>query len=257
MKTPLVFSLALTVALTACNTSRSISNSGYPAHSSRHWLRADQSTPAEFAYRGELSEFDVLGIQPDAAISEDDIQKAIASAKAVHLKPHSSILLVQSGAMFPDAAMVEALQKDFRVTPFSGIPPQTGKVKSGDKMLSPPSDYAKALRLAAARGGSDVILVYWGILESLREDMQSKTVSWVPVVGQVVPDEVQGMRIRIKAALIDVSSGSWSTFQAASFQNEARSSAFTRGRSDQGQVEKLKKLAYDSAANRLATNYGK
>lgn len=41
---------------------------------------------------------------------------------------------------------------------------------------------------------------------------RNKVVSWVPILGALVPDENQRMRIRLKVALIDVKSGKWEMF---------------------------------------------
>lgn len=187
MKTTKVCFFILACALLAgCATSsRSISNSGYrdDNHGSYYTSRASDSDPG-FAYRGELSEFDVLGIERGQTTSEQDIQHALDSAKAVTLSANSSALLIQSGALFPDAPMVKELSKYFRVSPFSGVPPmsrrgfETSTVETRD-----PESFSQSLRLAAARGGNDVILCYWGALESEKEKLVTKDVSWVPLVG--------------------------------------------------------------------------
>jgi len=82
----------------------SISNSGYrdPGNSAPFAPRQNDSDPG-FEYRGELSEFDVLGITRNETASEADIEKALATAKQIRLKPGASVMLVQSGAIFPDA----------------------------------------------------------------------------------------------------------------------------------------------------------
>src|SRR5215475_15996110 len=92
--------------LAGCAHTRSISNSSYREGGSTYpYLpRANDSDPG-FAYRGELSEFDVLGITRGQTTSDQDIQHALDSSKAVKLNAESSILLIQSGAMFPDAPM--------------------------------------------------------------------------------------------------------------------------------------------------------
>jgi hypothetical protein len=240
--------------LAGCSTTRSISNSGYrndePAC---YFPRANGSDPG-FAYRGELSEFDVLGIERGVATSELDIQRALDSAKAVKLNTNSSVLLIQSGAMFPDAPMVKELSKYFRISPFSGVPPVTRRgetvIESGD-----PQSFAQSLRLAAARGGNDTILCYWGVLESEKEDLATKTVSWLPTVGWVLPDEKQHMRIRLKLALIDVRSGNWSVLSPEAFDDSRMSTSLGRGAKDQKQVELLKAKAYEASVRDLVQQF--
>src|ERR1041384_4803919 len=98
--------LVLALVISGCTETRSISNSGYrePHSSARFAPRAGDSDPA-FQYRGELSEFDVLGIERGAMTSDTEIERTLANAKRVRLKRGNSILLLQSGAIFPDGPM--------------------------------------------------------------------------------------------------------------------------------------------------------
>src|SRR5215472_6507740 len=118
----LTYLSVLTCALLlGCTRVRSISDSAYKKEPGYCGNRPTEADPA-FAYRGELSEFDVLGITRGQATSESEIAEALDNARRVKLAPESSILLIQSGAVFPDAAMVAELSKHFRVVPFSGLP---------------------------------------------------------------------------------------------------------------------------------------
>ncbi len=109
----------------------------------------------------------------------------------------------------------------------------------------------KALRLAAARSGAKTIIVYWGILDSARENLATKTISWVPVVGSVLPDEAQKMRIRVKGAVLDVATGNWMMITARSFDDMRISADINRAGSDQAQVAYLKEKAYADFVNSL------
>lgn len=218
--------------------SRSISDSGYQSsgwHGHNHGNRT---------YNGELSEFDVLGVQRGADITEEQIVKTLEVSAAVKLRRGSKLMLIQSGAVQPDDPMRRALEKQFSVVPFSGQPPRTS-----------PETYAKSLRLAAAEAGCEAIVCYWGVLESAKKGLGTKTISWVPIVGLIVPDEKQQMRIRLKVAVIDVRGGRWTMFAPESFENRALSEKLGREAADQGQVEKLKKLAYEAAAGDLVKMY--
>src|SRR4051812_29016503 len=100
MKTHLLLSLgAIALVLAGCET-RSISDSGYQSNS----RMGPHSSPAQ--YVGELNELDVLGIERNAKITEEQITKALESAGQVKLRKGSRVLLVQSGARFPDEPMV-------------------------------------------------------------------------------------------------------------------------------------------------------
>src|SRR5215831_675924 len=172
--------LILCLLLVACallvgcaEKARSISNSGYRPESGYSGYRpapADKGSDPAFAYRGELSEFDVLGITRGQATSESEIAEALDNARRVKLSPSSSILLIQSGALFPDASMAAELSKHFRVVQFSGLPSNEPAVAGRHKPGTEAQSYAKSLRLAAARGGNDIILCYWGMIESAKEN---------------------------------------------------------------------------------------
>ena len=228
------------IVLTGCAT-RSISDSGYRNESGY----SSQASPNPF-YKGELSEFQVLGIDSDTKITQEDINKALESKQRLSLPKGSSIMLIQSGAMIPDEPMVKAVEKYYNVSVFAGIP------------VSPSGkDYAMALRLAAAKGGYERIVVYWGVLETAKKGYATKSVSWVPLVGGAIPDESQQMRIRLKMAVVDVKNGQWDMFSPEPFEDNAISARYARESSDQGQVALLKDKAYERAAEGLVKRYSK
>jgi hypothetical protein len=252
------FLILACVVFSGCKeTARSISHSGYPKQASYRGEGArDSFSEPAFEYRGELSEFDVLGIPRGEFTSETDIRRAVEASKPVRLRPGSSVLLIQSGALFPDAAMVTELSKHFRVVPFSGVPSVRRLGSGALQTESPdPESYSKSLRLTAARGGTDFILCYWGMLESGSDRLATKTVSWVPIVHWIMPDEKQHMRIQLKVALVDVRSGDWSVFSPKRFEDARLSTSPRRGAVDQQQVERLKKLAYEASVAELVQAY--
>jgi len=258
MKTIQLATLSLCLALFAgCAKSvRSLSNSGYrePGNAACYTPRPNDSDPG-FEYRGELSEFDVLGITRTDTASEADIEEALASAKRIRLKSGDSILLVQSGAIFPDAPMVNELSKHFRVVPFTGVPPVSRRGVDGQFERYDAGDFSKSLRLAAARGGCETILCYWGILESESAKLATKTVSWVPVASWFIPDENQHMRIRLKLALVDVRTGDWTVLSPAALEGSKLSVSPRRSVADQKLVERLKQNAYESSTKELLIRY--
>lgn len=238
--------LIAALSLMGC-TSRSISDSGYRDPNS---YRGGASNPF---YRGELTPFEVLGIDPQQRISQDDIDKALAAKQPFSVKKGSAIMLVQSGAAIPDNDMVGALERYYTVSSFSGVPaaPATGS------NAPPPGAYALMYRLAAAKGGYEKIVVYWGVLETASEGLGSKAVSWVPIIGGVIPDEAQKMRIRLIIAVIDTKTGQWETLTPKPLDDDAISNQHNRGASDQQQVAVLKGQAYKAAAESLVERYGR
>jgi hypothetical protein len=237
-------------------TTRSISHSGYlEPGTPRACLPGETASDPGFEYKGELSEFDVLGITRGEVTSEAEISRALDNSKRVNLRPCSSILLIQSGAMFPDGPMVTELSKHFTIVPFSGVPSLRKTVRGVQNESFDPENYSKSLRLAAAQGGNDFIVCYWGILESGNEKLATKTVSWVPVVNWIVPDEKQHMRIRLKVAMVDVRSGNWTIFSPQPFDDARMSVSPRRDVVDRKQIERLKKKAYEASSQELVRPY--
>lgn len=251
MKNPMTWRLGMAALLAAllllcgCNTTRSISASGYPG---------PQPATGTPAYRGELSEFDVLGIEANEPASDEEIARQLASHRKPVVHRGAALLLVQSGAPLPDDGAIRALERDFSVVPFSGVP--GGVAAPPSSAAARRSDYARTLRLTAAKAGAETILCYWGTLETLKDREVSKAISWVPLVGAAVPDETQHMRIRLAVAVIDVRTGSWSIFAPEAYADVALSASLHREASDQSQVALLKDKAYQAAAEALVARYG-
>src|SRR6184192_805855 len=135
------FTCAL-LALTSCV--RSVHSISHSSYEKVPWYASDSrrtEVDPEFAYRGELTEFDVLGIARGELTSEASIRRALDEAKKVRLHPDSSVLSIQSGASFPDGGMVKELGKHFRVMPFSGVPPH-----GHEPAVSDAETFAKSLR---------------------------------------------------------------------------------------------------------------
>lgn len=227
------------LALAACQT-RSISDSGFYDQ----YAYAGNRNPF---YQGEIDELDLIVPQGEKLAAESEIAQALAVAKPIGAVKNQPLLVVQSGAIMPDELMMQALSADFAAAPFSGIPPRKEASTS-----TGPLTYGERLRLAAANGGFHQIFVYWGMLETAQTDGPTKVISWVPIIGAVVPDESQRMRIQLKGALIDVVSGRWRMFQPEPIEDSAISASINRVSSDQDQVGKLKQIGYVGLARLLA-----
>jgi hypothetical protein len=63
------------------------------------------------------------------------------------------------------------------------------------------------------------------------------------------------MRIRLKIAMVDVASGSWSVFSADPLESKSWSISPRREVADQKQVEAIKQKAYELAAQGLVKAY--
>src|SRR6202789_1588159 len=207
--------------LLAARATRSISDSGY---------RGAGYGRGNPLYRGEVSEYDVLGVDRTGGFSEADIQKAMVQKQPIAVRKGSAILLVQSGAELADPEMIAALEKYYTVASFSGVP-------LDDKAAAP---YSQLFRIAAAKGGDETVIVYWGVLESASQGLGGKAISWVPIIGGIGPDETEHMRIRLMMAVIDTRTGQWESFSPEPFEDVATSNQHRRAASDQEQVAQLK-----------------
>lgn len=253
MKTKLFAIICVIASLLAGCSSRSISNSGY-----EH----------DHSYQGELSELQVLGVEPGKAITNEDIQQALANAGQVKLQRGDRVVMIQSGARWPDDKMLELAERYYDVVPLSGVPARGhGKYYEpyADGLHHRPTKDAefvhqpldKALRLAAARTGARTLVVYWGVLETKREAYATKAVSWVPIVGSFVPDEEQETRIRLRAAIIDVETGDWELLEPKSYSDDRTTVGIGREYSDQKQVTLLKEQAYERLVDDMLTRYSR
>lgn len=240
MKKFTLLALLILIVLSGCAT-RSISKSEYYPGS---YNGRGGDNPL---YKGELSEFDVLGIDPGKEISEQDITAAASDKKErLSLRKGEPLLLIQSGAMIPEHEMTESMEKYFPVSVFTGVPVQGEKADAS---------YSKSLRFAAAKAGIDKILVYWGMLETETKDLVTKDVSWVPIVGWAIPDQTQEIRIRLKVALVDVKSGQWDIFVPKVFEDTAYSASLNREQSNQQQVAQLKIKVYRAAVESIIARF--
>lgn len=237
----LVGALAGALFLCAGCTTRSISNSGFKSAYGGRGPNSQLGT-----YSGELAELDVIGVTSDATITEADIQAAVAEHGGTKLSRASRILLIQSGADFPDAPMLDAMRARFAVSAFSGRPAAHEAARQA---------FSRTLRLVAARGGYDKIVCYWGVLESERKDKVTSTISWVPIVGSVIPDEREHMRLVLKAAIVDVASGRWTFVTPPAVASSSLSARLFREEVDQDLVQKLKTEGYAALARTLAEQH--
>ena len=237
-----VLLLLVAGALVGCGI-RSISDSDYNADSDRR--HAQRSNPF---YKGELSEFDVIGIDAKAAVTEEEIASAARSKERFIIPKGATIMLIQSGAMIPDEEMVKGMEKYYSVSVFTGVPTSDGNSNAA---------YSRALRLAAAKAGAEKLIVYWGLLETGKENHATKAISWVPFIGGAIPDETQRMRIRMKVAVVDVKTGQWEMFSPEPAEDIASSGSYSRAASDQAQVAVLKGKAYKATADDLVKRYAR
>ncbi|HOX02468.1 MAG TPA: hypothetical protein P5555_06900 [Candidatus Paceibacterota bacterium] len=229
--------LLLAILGAGCAT-RSISSSGYRDR---------------INYGGELNEMEVLGLSDQVSVGEAEIRQAMARSSQVQVPPAAPLAVVQSGAMFPDDPMVAALQAQHPVIPLSGVPSAGVRAAASRPAPSASGEVSlhRAFRWAAAKAGAPATVVYWGVLESGVEDQLTKTISWVPIVGRLVPDQSEWMRIRLKAVVIDTASGEWVLVAPPPLEARRIAARINREATDQAMVNDLKARGYRDLAGRI------
>ena len=96
------YRVALFIALlvvAGCAT-RSISDSGYRSESGYRG-----QTSGNPLCKGELSEFDLLGINSESKVTQEEINRALESKQRLTVPKGSSIMLIQSGSLIPAEPM--------------------------------------------------------------------------------------------------------------------------------------------------------
>ncbi len=203
------------------------------------------NTGSNALYRGELSESDVLGITGSSPVS------LAAPGNWTPPRSGSRILLVQSGAMMPDAALLQSFEKHFDVVTFSGLASDYDRWDNSKekKHETPP---ARKLRAAAAAAGAQHIVCVWGLVDSEDVEHATKAVSWVPIAGNLVPAKTEHMRISLKAGIIDTASGRWDSVSHYTPVSKATSSELGRSARRTQQIEASKADGYGELAAKVA-----
>jgi hypothetical protein len=209
---------------------------------------ARQSLKSHYGGGEELSDADVVGSGVKKAPSDEDIRNALDHARSVDLKLGETVLVLQSGEAVPDARMVAELNKHYRAVPFSGI-----RSDWASHWENTDDYYSKQLRYAAAKAGAQKILCFWGSLEVARHDLSTKTITWLPVVDIIVPDQKDNVRVHLKVALVDVRTGDWSLFRTEPVQTEVVTTGWGREHLETPEVRELKEKSYVVAVNSLLT----
>jgi len=235
------FSLAA-IFLTGC-----VHHERHDAHFQRADFGSRLAIKSHYNAGDELNESDVLGHEHGRVPSEEDIQKAMANSGTVAVREGDSILVLQSGEPAPDQRMVKELNKHYRAIPFTGI---RREWPHGD---APGDAGARSLRFAAAQAGAQKILCYWGELEVAHHGLITKTVTWLPVVDVVIPDQIDHARMHLKVALIDVKSGAWTIFRTEPIETALATTGWGRNHVESPEINSLKRKCFVAAVNSMAS----
>ncbi|AKJ41614.1 hypothetical protein [Pragia fontium] len=222
-----------------------------------------KSRAANLTGKSQLTEQEVLDIDPLTEITEHDIQQALKEAnKDSFLIPKNSpIVLVQSGANIPDAAMQQEMMKYYNISVYSGLSPTKPKTpiarKNAEQALLPQPNYIKSLRLAAAKARQNKIVVYWGSFEQGLPDKDNTKIVWLPYHNGDILRETKYLRYSIRFATVDVKSGMWVMYTPPNTESEFINVAFQSSQNKLNQVTEVKESAYVEAAKNFAERFEK
>jgi len=180
----------------------------------------------------ELPMGGLAGATGGAATSERDIAAALRQSGregSVRLLRGQQVFLVQSGAAIPDPELRMAVERFATVVPGDGRANSYGWSGSrGKDDVASGDELARRIRLAAAKAGCQKAMIVFGEFQTLRKDLPTVAVSWVPVAGWIIPDEYSGTRLLLQAMLVDTASGALSVVSGPPVEMEGFSNQLGR-----------------------------
>jgi hypothetical protein len=188
-----------------------------------------------------LTETDVLGFDTVHSVSEDEIAKAAGPRGKIQVKRGAAVMLIHAGAAAPDEIMLREAGNSFAVTPFSGFAQRRNE--AGES-----ANLSRALRLTAAKGGNDFLVVYWPALES--GDGVSGAPNWRAITGDI-PYDAEQVRLRLRLLIVDVKTGHWATASPEILEEKAARGGWFRKPTSAQRVAGLKERAYKHALQEL------
>jgi hypothetical protein len=217
----------LAAALAACGSA--------PPAKSQAGAVAEKS--AQAAVESSLTETDVLGFDGAQSVSEEEIAKAAGPRGKIQIKRGAPVMLIQAGAPAPEESMLREAANHFAVTPFSGLAQRRND--AGES-----ANLSRMLRLTAAKGGSDFLIVYWHVLEG--GGGKTGAPNWRPISADI-PFEAEQVRIRLRLLIVDVKSGHWATASPETFEDKAARGGWFRKPTSAQRIAALKERAYKHA----------
>ncbi|MDR0807093.1 MAG: hypothetical protein LBN41_10195 [Enterobacteriaceae bacterium] len=205
--------------------------------------------------QAQLSDNDVFDSDLAHEITNEEIRITYDQPNmGVKLASHSPIILVQSGALVPDAVMQAEMAKYYQVSVYSGIPPTKPRVKKDSEGVIQ-NNYMKSLRLVAAKGKQPTVVVYWGSLEIGIYDETSKSVLWSPYRGEKLPMNTKSLRYLMRFVAVDTRTGNWVMHSPLNTEIDYTAAPFGSQTNELVQIDELKKNAYIAAASDFSTRY--
>lgn len=204
----------------------------------------------------QLTDKDVFGNEATLAITEEDIQDALAG-EPFSVPLHSQVILVQSGSKAPETQMQQEMSKYYQIATFAGIPdrPKSASCnKPGGESGSENMNYMQALRYIAAKGRQKAIIVYWDTLQSGKYDPVTKTTVWSDYRNGSLADATT-LRYLVRVAVTDVATGEWAVWSPVNYEYSLLPALNGQTPATEQQLAQLKQKTYAAVAKDIANRF--
>lgn len=213
-----------------------------------------------------LEDKDIFGNETTLAVSEDDIQAALAEDN-FRVPLNSAVILVQSGSRAPETVMQQEMSRYYTIATFSGIPDRQRKAlcnkdkskdENQDAAVAENTNWMQALRYVAAKGHQKAIIVYQETLQSGKFDAATKSMVWANFKAGKQPDSTS-LRYLVRFTLVDVASGDWATWSPSNYETKLLTpkpgQKDTADAMTEQQITQLKQQTYTAMVKDLVTRY--
>ena len=218
------------------------------------------SDPNGSGHGQDLSLYELTGQNAQRAVTEADIAAARSGKGRAGTLPSAGakILLVQSGAHQPDEELQSAYAPHCKPVLWDGRAPSFDESTRGshrhfDSDKKEPvlaGETGRRLRLVAAQQGCSHVVVVFGEIQSEYQKLPTSAVSWVPVVGGLVPDRRSGTRLSAQALVMETGSQNYTIVSARPQQATGVTTEDGNATIDGRRSLKLKAAAYPDLAKK-------
>lgn len=206
------------------------------------------SDPGGSGHSNDLSLYELTGQSGSTEVSEADIAAARSGGGRVGTLPArgARVLLVQSGAHQPDEELLAAYRPHCRPVVWDGRAPE--REYDDKKKREVGAAAGRRLRLIAAQQGCSHVIVVFGEIQSDSHALPTSAVSWVPVVGNLIPSERSGTRLIAQAIILETGSPRYTSAAARPQQTTGITTDNGSDTINSRRAPKLKAAAYPELA---------
>jgi hypothetical protein len=193
------------------------------------------SDPTGSSHRSDLDVNDFTGSSLNP--TEADIRKASGRVGSLAVSG-SRFLLVQSGALVPDAELVKVFQRYGTPVPWTGR--QDAEATN--------SSASRRIRYTASQQGCSHAIVVFGEIQ--KDGRSLPVVSWLPVASDLLPNRYSGMRLHTQAAILEARTPGLLLVSAEPQETRGLEMEWTGLGSELGRSLELKAKAYPELAGK-------